>query len=160
MRGVIPTAPEIRFWRFVPKGNADDCWIWRGAKNNKGYGTFSYGKDHTTGKHVTGLAHRFSYAMLVGPIPDGMFLCHTCDTPACVNPGHLFIGDQFANMRDLRDKGRHCYAKRNHCSKGHDYAVSGFYEGRNGSRVCRVCAGARVARYKAKKLAAQNGVAE
>jgi len=152
MKKFPSTPPEIRFWRFVTKGPVTDCWLWQGVKNNKGYGMFGVGRDARTGKHRNMLAHRFSYQMELGHIPEGKYLCHTCDNPACVNPYHLFVGDQLANMRDRLAKGRHHYGNRTHCSKGHEYTVVGFYKGRTeGGRVCRVCAAERVKRYVTKK---------
>lgn len=63
------------------RGGPDDCWLWRGALNNRGYGRL------TRGGHV--YAHRYVYELERGPIPTGMQLDHLCRTPACVNPAHL-----------------------------------------------------------------------
>ena len=92
-----------RFWAKVQK--TPDCWLWTASKRHKGYGAFCwYNKD---GKYVQGGAHRFAYQLLVGPIPTGMFVLHKCDTPACVNPEHLFIGTSQDNVDDMMRKGRH-----------------------------------------------------
>lgn len=71
---------EERFWQYVNK--TDTCWIWFGAQNGKGYGSFRTGATHV-------LPHRFSYELLVGPIPAGLQIDHLCFTPRCVNPKHL-----------------------------------------------------------------------
>lgn len=82
--------------------NDGGCWIWQGCKNNKGYGMVS-----RRGRGFSPqLAHRYMYEQHVGPIPDGMHLLHRCDTPACVNPTHMFIGTRSDNMRDMVAKGR------------------------------------------------------
>lgn len=82
---------------FVDIG--DGCWIWLGGKENAGYGIFSIG-------HETFRAHRISYEIFNGEIPQGFFVCHSCDLPSCVNPVHLWIGTQHDNLIDARDKGR------------------------------------------------------
>lgn len=79
--------------------NPNDCWIWKGHKNNQGYGQF----DIHTKKWA---AHRLSYTIFIGNIPKGMFILHRCDIPACVNPSHLFLGTQKDNMLDAQSKNR------------------------------------------------------
>lgn len=75
------------------------CWLWTAA-TVRGYGTFRFrGKSR--------LAHRVSWQVVFGSIPDGLDVLHKCDTPACVNPDHLFLGDDGANARDKFAKGRH-----------------------------------------------------
>lgn len=92
-----------RFWTKVLK--TQSCWIWQAQVNNKGYGCLSVYREDK-GRHYPTYAHRLSWAFAHGPIPDGMYVLHHCDTPACVNPAHLFIGTQTDNMQDCWKKGR------------------------------------------------------
>lgn len=98
-----PLTREDRFWAKVDRGTGAGCWEWLGA-GSPGYGRF------TTDAGVTG-AHRFSYELHKGPIPDGMYVCHTCDNPPCVNPAHLWLGSSAANQEDRVRKGRHSWAR-------------------------------------------------
>lgn len=75
------------------------CWEWLGTKNPNGYGSFS-------SRYFSGLAHRASWEIFVGLIPDGLFICHKCDNKSCVNPEHLFLGTQHDNMQDKAQKDR------------------------------------------------------
>jgi hypothetical protein len=93
----IPAAE--RFMAKVDK-NKNGCWLWTAGTYGGGYGCFA--RDGVTPE----LAHRSAYILFVGPLPKGMDLCHRCDTPACVNPEHLFIGTRADNMRDCVQKGR------------------------------------------------------
>jgi hypothetical protein len=95
----------VRFWQKVNKRGPNDCWEWTASTTGAGYGTIGIGfkKDKT---RYTALAHRLSYELQNGPIPDGLHVCHSCDNPRCVNPAHLWLGTAADNMTDMVAKGR------------------------------------------------------
>lgn len=102
-----------RLFAKLKSTNHGDCWIWNGATAD-GYGIISV----RPGRNV--LVHRLSYMLHIGPIPQVIqgsktFICHTCDTRLCVNPSHLFLGNNAINMTDMKNKGR---ARNGHTSKG------------------------------------------
>lgn len=75
------------------------CWVWTGPQNGKGYGVFYVG---TKNRH----AHRCSFEVFKGQIPDGLHVRHRCDTPLCVNPAHLVLGTAKDNAGDRQMRGR------------------------------------------------------
>ena len=92
------------------KENENGCWIWQGVLRSKNDIKRPYGVIHFK-KGIGGmiLAHRYFYEQKYGKIPKGMFACHKCDNPRCVNPDHIFIGTHTDNMRDKVKKGRGNY---------------------------------------------------
>lgn len=96
---------SIRFLRSVDMRADDECWPFLGQKSHAGYGAFNCrlpGEKRST-PHI---ASRLMYMVLNGPIPPGQNVCHSCDNPACCNPGHLWLGSQADNMADMGHKGR------------------------------------------------------
>lgn len=90
---------EERFWARVAR-DGDGCWEWLASRSAHGYGYFYY-------QSKVYKAHRLSYTLENGSIPEGLSVLHRCDNPPCVNPKHLYAGTQTDNMRDreLRRKG-------------------------------------------------------
>jgi len=121
---------------FIPEPNSG-CFLWIGTIIPKGYGHFK-----CDGK--TFRAHRYSWELENGKIPDGLHVLHRCDIRSCVNVDHLFLGTNADNMADRGRKGRtqNIGIKntiKTHCPKGHLYDEKNTYFRPNGSRKCRTC---------------------
>jgi hypothetical protein len=126
---------ETRFWKRVAR--TDACWLWTGATTGYGYGQFYLGLGQRRVR-----AHRFSYELLVGPIPDGLVLDHLCRVRLCVNPAHLEPVTQRENI--LRGEGTSAHhARQTHCKRGHEFTPENTYV-RRGMRTCRQCHRAKI----------------
>ena len=102
-----------RFFSKIARSDADGCWLWVAGKNKGGYGQF-----RDSGRTV--YTHRLSYELANGPIPEGLWVLHSCDTPACVRPDHLFLGTPADNTSDCVAKGRHAHGRRHGMAKLRD----------------------------------------
>ena len=135
----IPVAD--RFWPKVEK--TDDCWDWVAGKAKEGYGAFRVGSSMKP-------AHRVSYELLIGPIPENMTLDHLCRNRACVNPEHLEPVTREENVRraQIGVPG----TRKEKCNQGHLLSGDNLYS-KNGRRNCRACQRDRQRRYRDKNQA-------
>lgn len=126
--------------RVVPQPSG--CWEWTGAIRKDGYGQ--------CGRRG---AHRAAYEHAYGPIPKGMFVCHSCDNPPCCNPAHLWIGSSHDNLVDCALKGRARGQQQTHCANGHEYTPENTYwkPGKVAQRDCRQCVKDRARNYSRRK---------
>lgn len=115
-RGKTPKPIGDRFWDKVNKDgpvpqhvpHLGKCWVWTGAKAHKGYGAIS-GEGFRSKRD---LAHRVSWRLHHGDVPQGLWVLHKCDNPPCVRPDHLFLGTSQDNHADMMRKGRHAHGVR------------------------------------------------
>lgn len=124
---------ELFEQKFTPEPNTG-CWLWLGGTQAAGYGFFKHAGDTT--------AHRSSWILYRGPIPEGLHVLHKCDVRQCVNPDHLFLGTQVDNMKDMAAKGRaqRYNSARTHCRRGHPYdEANTMFIGDRQHRHCREC---------------------
>ena len=139
-----------RFWRHVRVDSFSSCWSWTGAgEGANGYGRFRFGGKGSK----TGMAHRASYAALVGPIATGLQLDHLCRNRRCVNPTHLEpVTPRVNTLRGQTPAAAN--AIKSHCPAGHAYDEANTHiDQRNGrtARYCRTCARLRARASRATK---------
>ena len=105
MKDVTPYVTEKNLSNYIPITECG-CWFWQGKWSDEGYGICRLGREYA-------YAHRVFFAAHKGPLVVGMHVLHKCDTPACVNPDHLFLGTHSQNMADQKTKDRHAKGERN-----------------------------------------------
>jgi hypothetical protein len=131
------TLPE-RFADKVGEADANGCLPWLATKDQNGYGRFFTGRRNETGNRVDEPAHRISYLLSGGEIPDGYVIDHLCRNPACVNPAHL----EPVTRRENAMRGDHpnviAHLQRT-CRRGHDLSLHGRIAPSTGRYRCRLC---------------------
>jgi hypothetical protein len=129
---------EQRFWRKLSLG--EGCWEWLAGLTMDGYGQFHPRRGFPT--H----AHRYSYDLLVGPIPDGLDVDHLCRNRKCVNPDHLEPVTVKVNiLRGTSPTANN--ARKTHCKHGHEFSVENTYWRPTGGRTCITCRDLNKQRY-------------
>ena len=138
----METLRQIIIERSTPEPNTG-CWLWdKPTEVAKG---FFYGIMWVNKKNT--YAHRVSYQAFIGEIKPGLVICHKCDTPACVNPDHLFAGTQKQNLEDASKKGRLDWKI---CLRGHEIVGKNKLIGRSNGSACRLCWNIRRQEYRAR----------
>lgn len=124
--------------------DSNGCWVWQGKRDRDGYGTMWIYRD---GKKHTRFAHRVAYEAFIGQIPEGLQIDHLCRNRACVNPEHLEAVTTQENTR----RGVVARGLDDHCKNGHPRTPESTYVSGTGTRTCRICRAAGMARYRNRK---------
>lgn len=104
--GCVHGLTPKKYIKSKTKTDDNGCWIWIASSRRRGYGIVSLNKKQW-------IASRLSYSLFKGEIPEGMFVCHHCDNPRCINPDHLFLGTAKDNGVDMANKGRSAKGEKN-----------------------------------------------
>lgn len=137
----MPAAVDwrMRFWYYVTPNDENGCWEWNAALNARGYGTL------IKERKAVG-AHRLGYEFFHGDIPAGLYVCHKCDNPRCVNPDHLYAGTPADNVRDRDERNRFVCNKTQRiratgkCMSGrHDWVPENIRRTKQGRNLCLAC---------------------
>lgn len=140
---IVPTErDEARFWSKVALPNEQGCMLWLGGSDRKGYGRMSLARR-------VAQAHRVSYTLAYGPIPEGLQIDHLCRVHACVAPLHLEAVTHQENVR--RGEAGKYKRSRTHCPQGHEYDEANTYRTAVGTRNCRTCGRLSTRARRAKK---------
>ena len=124
---------EERFWQKVERRGEFECWLWRAAQHEEGYGRFW----DPQRRHMA-QAHRVAYQFVNGPIPDGFHVHHLCANPQCVNPAHLEALPPRENAI-LNDGPTAQNIRKTRCKHGHEFTTENTYITYRGRRHCRAC---------------------
>ena len=128
--------------KFIPEPMSG-CWLWMGAHN-----TYWYGQIWDPVKKKIVLCTHWIYEYTFGhPVPSGLYACHKCDNPHCVNPRHLFIGGSSANMLDASAKKRIRNSAKDRCLRGHMFDEENTIIRSNKRRGCRMCKAIRASKF-------------
>ncbi len=143
-KGCSREADLARFWSKVDRRGDDECWLWLGQLDRRGYGRmWLQGKKRG--------AHRISYWFFRGEPTDGLVIDHLCRTPSCVNPSHLEeVTQKENNKRGFGWSGPKM--RQTHCKHGHEFTPENTYIHRT-SRRCRICRSRLVQESKVRRLA-------
>ena len=143
MADIILTEDDVkRFWLKTRWNPWNGCLEWVAGRTPGGYGKYHINR-------VGYPAHRIAWVIANGPIPSGLFVCHRCDNPPCLNVDHLFLGTAADNNADMKAKGRTKGANQTECAHGHPYSGENLLFSRKGGKVCRTCRDAASAAYRA-----------
>lgn len=141
-----------RFHSKYEQGADDECWEWSGTMYSNGYGMFALSRNGSS-KVKYALAHRYSYEVRVGEVPEGLVLDHLCRNRGCINPGHLEPVTTRENL--VRGEGFvGVQSRRTHClRKGHPLSGENLYVSPKGGRGCRKCRTEQANACRARKAA-------
>lgn len=136
-------SPLTRLWSRVDREGPGGCWLWTGYLQSNGYGQLKRNRK-------TIMAHRLSYELSFGCVPDGFDIHHRCNNRACVNPSHLQALSRREHLLIGNGFAARC-ARKTHCPHGHPYDSVNTMHRKDGSRRCRICSRSSFVLWKARK---------